>query len=134
MLFSLPPIKGFSSLRSSSKVDHIAISSATDHASIKNLFTCDDVLNALVAMFITVPAITCVDAGAFYTICVKTLSRNQSQIASKLGLSKISAPVIRDHFLREYTPASATAFLRNHCFEVRAPSLSNRSSLFGYGD
>jgi hypothetical protein len=102
MLFSLPPINIFA------KVDHIAISSATDHASIKNLFTCDDLLNALVAMFITVPAITCVDAGAFYTICVKTLSRNQSQIASKLGLSNkdFGSCYSRSLFKRVY-PASA---------------------------
>ena len=51
-------------------------------------FNSVDLLNALTAMFITVPGSTCVVAAASFKIGEATLKRYQSKIASKLGLLK----------------------------------------------
>lgn len=88
-------------------------SSVRVHAGTNSIpFSCEDLLNALIAMFITVPSFTCVAAAATFNICVPTLARNQSQIALKLVLEKNSALFIRDHILRKHTVESATIFPR----------------------
>ena len=141
MSLLLPPIKVYS-VRSSSKNtssndggdSHQESSylfsdelSCNDNASSHRPFSSTDLLNALIALLIEVPVVSLVTAASIYNIGETTLKRYQSQITEKLGLPKNSARLIREQFLREYTVESATMFLRNYCFEVRASSHCSRS-------
>ena len=107
---SLPPIKG-ASLRSS--IRQVASVNTPIVA-----FNSVDLLNALTAMFITVPGSTCVVAAASFKIGEATLKRYQSKIASKLPLPKGSQSLLT--ILWQYTQTVSFIALPSICYLIPA--------------